>query len=397
MSHAAAERPAISRALGVPETNSSGFTAACHTNASAAEAAWHALEAHGRLTAYQRYSWCAAWYANVSPAIAETPAIIVVSDRLGRPAALLPLGVQTQFGLRIARFCGGKHANLAMGLYDPNAKLTARQLRRLLKTVARTAGIDLFEFLNQPVSYDGFDNPLAAGGAESPGHVHKLKLSRTGEDLLKARVSREARSKLKRKERRLAEFGIVDYRQARDNAEAARLADAFISQKSAWFKLQGIANPFSAPEMRGFLLAAAKPAGPGANPAITMFGAFAGERIVAAYGAALTADRFSGMFSSFDGDPVFSKYSPGDLLLYQLIGMMADSGRRTFDLGIGDARYKSHYCDGADRLADSTLPITMKGRVASLAMVSARRAKAVIKQSPKVFALLTGLRKRLAG
>jgi CelD/BcsL family acetyltransferase involved in cellulose biosynthesis len=72
--------------------------------------------------------------------------------------------------------------------------------------------------------------------------------------------------------------------------------------------------------------------------------------------------RFSGMFNSIAGSE-FRNYSPGELLLANVIRMCCDRGLNTFDLGIGDAAYKQVYCKDAEALFDSVIPITAAGQV----------------------------------
>src|SRR5690606_39534326 len=62
----------------------------------------------------------------------------------------------------------------------------------------------------------------------------------------------------------------------------------------------------------------------------------AGERIVATYGAAISAERFCGMFTSFDTAEDVFRWSPGDLMLHHLVGLMSARGLKVFDLGVGE-------------------------------------------------------------
>ena len=387
-----AERPEASRAL--PQT-SRAATVEVLEHPGPVEALWRELESRAFHSGYQRFDWAAAWYRAMSPGLGETPMIIVIKDAPGRVTALLPLAARRRAGLKTAHFIGGKHANLNMCLFDPSSPVTPEVMREALMQAGRRHGIALYELLNQPVSFGGFTNPLAAlGGRDSPGHVHKLELTADAEAMFMARFSKDARSKLRRKERRLAELGLVECRRARSDTEALQLLEAFFSQKSQWFAAQSLVDAFADPSVQAILRAAVLPA---SVPGVTMFGIFAGSRIAATYGAALTAERFSGMFSSFDPDPELSRYSPGDLLLSAIIRMMASEGKSVLDLGIGDARYKSHYCDGQDRLVDLVLPVSMAGRFAAPLLTLKRAIKAVIKRQPKLAAAAARLRKFARG
>ena len=381
--------------LAAPAAAAGRFSVETFHSPALIEAEWRALEARAIHTGYQRYDWASAWYREMSPKTGEKPLIVMLRNRDDRLAALFPLGLVRRAGIGTAHFIGEKHTNLNLGLFDPDIPVSPAEAREALIEAGRAQGAALYEFLNQPVSFGGFANPLAAsGGRESPGHVHTLALSGDAEAMFKARFSKEARSKLRRKERRLAELGPVECRRARNDAEALELLETFLAQKSQWFAAQNLVDAFADPAVRAFLKRAILPAG---APGVAMFGIFAGGRIAATYGAAITAERFSGMFSSFDPDPELSRYSPGDLLLTAVIKLMASEGKTVLDLGIGDARYKSHYCDGQDQLVDVILPVTAAGRIAAPALALKRGVKAMIKRQPRLASAAARLRKFAGG
>jgi CelD/BcsL family acetyltransferase involved in cellulose biosynthesis len=194
-------------------------------------------------------------------------------------------------------------------------------------------------------------------------------------------MSAESRKKLRNKERRLADFGPVTYAEAVTPAEARCALAAFLAQKKARFAALRIDNPFEDKAVLAFLdAAAAQPLGEGPPAPISLFAMMVGERILAVFGGIMHGGRFAGMFTSFDPDPAVAKFSPGDLLLLNLVKTMCARGLATFDLGAGDAAYKTNYCAIEEPLFDSFLPMTLKGRAAALAMASGQKAKAALKR-----------------
>ena len=67
-------------------------------------------------------------------------------------------------------------------------------------------------------------------------------------------------------------------------------------------------------------------------------------------------------------------------------------GLKTFDLGVGEARYKDEACESEEELFDSAFGVTPLGRPAALAFKLKQRAKRRIKRSPRLFALFRRLR-----
>jgi CelD/BcsL family acetyltransferase involved in cellulose biosynthesis len=375
----------------------------CSTSLDAVQSDWLRLQATGAATPYQSFDWCRAW----CEAMAETggagglefePMIVTLRDPRGRALGILPLGVRRRRGLAVASFLGGKHANLAMGLFDPRAaaRLAADDLLTALRQAATLLGVDLYRLERQPLAWHGAPNPLALLPRQpSPDSAWRAALARDGEATLKALLSRERRKKLRSKERKLAELGDVEYLEARDPGQAAAILDAFLAQKAERFRRMGIDDPFAGPSIRRFLSRAAAPAGE-RPPALSLFALAVDGRIASVFGGAGLGPRFSGMFMSYDEDARLARSSPGELLLAHVIRRACARGYPIFDLGAGDAPYKRDYCPEREPLFDSLLPMTAKGRAGAWALSAALTLKRAAKRSELVSAGLARLRRARA-
>ena len=112
------------------------------------------------------------------------------------------------------------------------------------------------------------------------------------------------------------------------------------------------------------------------------------------FAGAVDGQRYSGMMTAFDADPVVSRSSPGDILLHHLIADQTARGRRAFDLGVGEARYKANICDETIELGEVTIPVTLRGHLFALGAVAAARLKRRIKRDPRLMGLAVRLRRR---
>ncbi len=311
-------------------------------------------------------------------------------DAAQRPTALLPLGLQRQGALRIAGFVGAKDSNFNMGLFTPGVSWSRPVLTTLLRRAAAASGpgIDLFALRNQPLAWEGHANPLAALPHQaSPSFAYKTTLVRDGEAFLQTHLSREARKKIRQKRNRLAALGPVTVVEGGATAEAADVIDAFMEQRAARNLAMGFGID-DLPMLRRFLDRAAGPDGP-----ITFYGLRCGDRIVATLGGLRHAGRFSGMLTSFAAESDIARASPGELLLADVITRHCAAGFSTFDLGIGEARYKETYCPEVEELFDSLVPVTARGHIAAQGEALRLRAKRAIKQSRWAWPLAQKLRR----
>lgn len=352
----------------------------------AVAADWRALEASALVTPYQAHGWVAPFVETVGAAQRMVFRHVVLRDAAERPLAILPLVITRRNGIRFAEFIGGKHANYHMGLYEAAfaAALDAASARLMLDEIASAiGGLDAFIFVNQPTHWQGVANPLAALAAgPSPSGAYKLALVAGDCDgSLRRSMSSHAHKKLKNKRNRFAGFGPSELVRAREPAEIARVIDAFLLQKAARFRAMGVPDPFAPPAVRRFLERAAEPRGDAA-PVLELYSLNVAGRSVATYVGAVQAQRFSGMATSFDMESEVAKTSPGEILLVDLIKLKCREGITMFDLGVGEARYKTTICDERDELVDSFLPLTAKGRAFANFARAKRWAKRRIKASP---------------
>ena len=350
---------------------------------------WQAFETAALLTPYQSFGWLSAYVDTLGAAERMAFHFVSVRSPDGDVLALLPFVETRRSGCRFAEFVGGKHANYHMGVFAPDfaASLDEKGSADLLRAIsAQIGGLDAFVFVNQPLAWGGVANPLATLSAgASPSAVYKLAIEPAGgEATLKRSMSAHARKKLKHKRTRFDALGPWQLLRAKTPAEIDAVLDVFQAQKAERFRQMGVADPFSSVAVRAFLRDAALVT---EKPAIELYGLQRNGRYLATYVGAVQRDRFSGMATSFDMNDEGAKFSPGEILLAELIALKAREGVRDFDLGVGEARYKTTFCDGKDELVDTFFPLTAKGRLFALVARAKRAAKRRIKGSPTALKL----------
>lgn len=363
-----------------------------HTDPQAVLAEWRALAAVAPVSPYQSPDWLIPWAETVGAEMGVMPFLVLARDAEGTPAALLPLGLQLRGGLAVASFLGAKDSNFNMGLFRPGPTWTRQALRDLLaaSAVAGERSVDLFALRNQPHEWEGARNPLGALPYQpSPSFAYKAALLRDPETFLRGRLSRDTRKKVRQKANRLRGLGPVSLIESRSRGEAAGLLDAFAAQRSARNAAAGIPID-DLPGLRRFLDRTVGDGGP-----VILYGLRCGDRIVATLAGTRTQDRFCGMLTSFDADPEVARTSPGELLLSEVMRLHCAAGYATFDLGIGEARYKESYCPEVQPLFDSLFGVSLRGRLFAQAEAGRLRLKRGIKQSRWAWPLAQRLRRSL--
>lgn len=345
------------------DASTAGYSVRVVDDFAMAESAWRALEADSVMSVYQCYDWLRPWYEHVGRHEGARPAIVVV-ERNGSPAFLLPLGVWKNGPLRIARWLGGKLNNYNFGLWrrDDYASIEPGVLAQCLADVAREARVDAFELLNIPENWDGLRSPfLGLPHTPSPSASYVLQLDADFDTLNERHRSAKSRRTLRKKLDRLSEAGEISFGRGTDAASARRIVEATIEQRDQRAAATGVPSVFAQEGVAELLRQTAALEAGDAEPVVdTHFLAVDGV-IRATYVGGVKNGRYSCSLNSFREDEL-TAHSPGDQLLHEVIRDCCERGMKTLDLGIGEMRYKTAWCE-EDPLIDCFMPVSLAGRL----------------------------------
>jgi CelD/BcsL family acetyltransferase involved in cellulose biosynthesis len=384
-------------ARGLPATDRQVVRVEIFNTIAAAEPPWRALE-HGDslATPYQRYDFLELWQRHVGSETGITPFVVVGFNAGREPLFLWPFGSRHIGSVVSLEFLGGKHANFNMALWrrDVAATIEAKELRMVLRQLARRA--DLIKLTSQPLTWGGATNPFALlPNQRAANYGFSGALVPDFDALLRARTNAEARKKMRKKERTLASFGELRFERAVAPDDVRRVLDAFFKQKSARMRSIGVPDAFAVPGVRRFIEAAATEPADGSEPLIELYALSVDDIIVATLGGIVGGGRFCAMFNSIIQGR-FAVESPGEQLILKLVRSCCDRGLDTFDLGIGEARYKNLLCSDAEPLFDNYLPLSPAGRIFAFALAIKAAIKRAIKQRPALWSAVGMLRRMRA-
>lgn len=354
------------------------------TDLDAAESVWRGLETgNALLTPYQRFDFQAAWQRHVGAREGLRPFIVVAYDADRAPLLLLPLVAKSENGVRIARFLGGKHVtfNMALWLRDFAATATTADMDALIQGIKQHCNsVDVLALIRQPHRWMEHANPMALLPHQISTTDCPLMTIAPGEPPA-SRISNSFRRRLKGKERKLQPLPGYGYHLAADDADIKRTLDAFFAIKPLRMAEQKLPNVFADPGIEDFIRDACMTKLAGGGHPIEVHALRCDEEIIAIFAGVADGHRFSMMFNTYtmSGN---SKYSPGLILMRDIIDHYADKGYTSLDLGIGSDDYKRLFCKSEQPIFDSFLPLTARGAVAAVAMSSLTHAKRMVKQTP---------------
>jgi CelD/BcsL family acetyltransferase involved in cellulose biosynthesis len=361
-----------------------------------AEAIWRSLEDQQQFsTPYQRFDLLSLWQIEVGAREGLAPFIVIAYDRESRPLLLLPLALMHEHGVRTACFMGGKHTTFNMGLWDRDfAKAATRaDLDALISAIAERSEADVLALTQQPLHWRDLPNPMALLPNQPCANDCPL-MTIVPDQPPTARISNSFRRRLKGKERKLQTLSGYRYSVAATDAEIKRLLDWFFTIKPQRMAEQKLPNVFAEPGVEDFIRGACTTPFARGGRVIDIHALECDDEVIAIFAGVADGHRFSMMFNTYtlSGN---ARYSPGLILMRNIVDHYAERGYRALDLGIGSDDYKRLFCKGDEPIFDSFIPLSLRGKFAATAMSGLNRAKHLVKHNQALFHMAQRLRSAL--
>jgi CelD/BcsL family acetyltransferase involved in cellulose biosynthesis len=358
-----------------------------------AEAIWRAMENTQRsCTSYQRFDFVGAWQHNVGAREGLSPFIVIAHDAERRPLMLLPLAVRNAYGARCAGFMGGKHSTFNMALWDKEFAATATRadLEGLIAALSARHEADVLALHQQPLRWRDLPNPIALLPHQPSANdcpVLNMEPGAAPTTLL----GKSFRQRLKGKERKLQPLPGYRYHVATTDADITRVLDWFFRIKPLRMAEQKLPDVFAEPGIEDFIRNACAAPVPGGNRVIDLHVLECDEEVIAIFAGVADGHRFSMMFNTYTMS-ANSKYSPGLILMRNIIDHYAGQNYRALDLGIGSDDYKRMFCKDDEPIFDSFIALSHRGRLAAGVMSGLNRTKRMVKHNPALLDMAQKLR-----
>jgi CelD/BcsL family acetyltransferase involved in cellulose biosynthesis len=205
------------------------------------------------------------------------------------------------------------------------------------------------------------------------------------------RVSNSTRRRLRNKERKLQALPGYRYFMATSDEEINRLLDGFFIIKPQRMALSKLPNVFADPATQAFIREACTRKLPNGERSIAIHALECDSEIISIFACVADGRRFSTMFNTYTISEN-ARYSPGLILLRDMIDYYGGLGYSSLDFGVGSDDYKTTYCKEDEPIFDSFIPLTARGKLTALGMSSLTHAKRLVKENPALMQMAQLLR-----
>ena len=324
--------------------------------------------------AFQSADLIRAWIDTIGATRGVAPWIADVRDRQGSRLLVLALGIERRAGLRLLRFLDGGVMDYTLPLLFPASRDLPDATLAAIWTglVQALPRFDVAILDKMPAEADGLPNPLIRLGAvRHPPDGHAMSLGGTPEALA-ARLPRQ-RSRARHRRQLAQAAGSVALRIAATPAEADALLTALLDHKERQLRAMGRPGLRERPGVEAFYRRAAADLVPSGRVEVSAL--TADGTVIAGCFCIVEAGRTTMLLTAYADGP-WERFSPGGLLLDDLIRRSHARGDTWFDFGIGDEAYKADYCDARVPLHRAVLPGSLIGRAVLAGRALLRRGPA---------------------
>jgi len=316
-------------------------------------------------TPFQHEQWVEGWYGSFANTGGVVPLIAVITDAsTGERAALLPLILRRQDGIRIVEFADLDLTDYnapVLGPAAPRSARSARLLWRNLLTALRKVpgGADLIRLRKLPADLDGRPNPLAMLAGAGPCSLNGNLIIMGGDyGAWRHSLERTTRKELERSWRVFTRHAGAGFRLAATANDALTILATTEVQQGTRMESLGlnfILNEEGCADFYRSLVRHGTASGYAVVSALT-----AGEDIVATLLGIRTGSRYVMIRISNVGGK-WSNCSPGRLIIERTMAALHDDGVREFDFSIGNYAYKRRFGVTRTALVDLSAALSWRG------------------------------------
>lgn len=355
---------------------------------------------------YQRIDWIDAQlrilghFENVEPCFVLVYRTDTSPDKQAGEKTLvaaLPLCIKTGRGVRILQWIGDTHSNQMGGIFDAGfaQALDKNGFQALWdQIVDALPPHDLIWLSAQTATLAGIPNPISYLDHEVPSaHTCRMVMfaHHDWKKLLPALRSKKARKMMRNKENRLCSLADIGWRFLQSEDEIAALLPELFNQRRQRFEELGIAAETNEQEYVSLYQDMLNRSLKKGDKLTRMLILTADGEMIAGMVLFQWKGGLYPLLISMTSNPL-RQWSPGDFILRLALEYACSEKLDFVDMGAGDQKYKTAWCNHEVPMFETVLGSTLKGRFAASLIRLALSSKKTIKTNPKLWNAYTRLR-----
>ena len=321
---------------------------------------WLQFEKESFHHSFQKYNWIECWYKNIGKTKLNVSPLIIQVQLNNKNIMIIPFGIRSSYGVNLIEWLGQGQSDYNAPLYSKKIEIKDNEYIHLWdKILKKLPSYDLIKLLSQPKEINrDKKNFLFNLGKKVSEISYSLNLEKTNyKTFYNQFLKKSIRLDTERQKKRLKDRGELKF-EIISGSENEKIFKILVSQKRKKYIHTGAFDIFQIKQYYNFYkeLACNKDFFQFTHLSILKLD----SNVIAAHFGTYSNNVFYYLIPSYDGD-IYSKYSPGRILLLKLIEWCSQNGINKFDFTTGAEEYKSYWTNDRMELSNLYKINTIKG------------------------------------
>ena len=344
---------------------------------------WKRLEEESYLTPFQSYSWLLNWYKTTGLPLHNIDLFIVCLFNESSVDSILPLGVKTAGKIKRLEWLGGLHSDYMMPVVRKESEFIFNDFESTwLKILSLLPPFDVLHLKKQVPRLGGRENPFVNLG-QSAFMMNSYQAIFDGgwEEYKQKKIRKNVLADSKRQRKRLSKLGKLEFIISNNKEDRKKFTEEMFLQKRRGYQEMGVLDVLQVQEHQNLYINV--PTDLGYTGKIHCSVLLLGKKVIASHWGILSKNTFYYLMPAYERGE-WSKYSPGKLLLENLMIWCCKNNIETFDFTGGDEAYKKIWANDSFPLSEVMKSYTPKGNF----YLSIYKFKSILSRIPLIRKLL---------
>ena len=299
---------------------------------------WKKLENNGHSNVFQKCDWNQNWYRTVGKPVHQIQLFIVSVSFENKVEAILPLGILKNSGIKKLQWLGGIHSDYMGPLIGSSSDIFLTNFEAIWSEILSSLpAFDLLYLDKQIPNIGSHVNPFFyMKDSKKISSVHQAHFRGSWENY-KDGISKKVLADTARQRKRLSKLGNLSFVVLSNEEENNLFLEKLFLFKRMRYQEIGVEDVLNKEEHRAFYLNMPSQISQSARAHCSVLKL--NKEIIAMHWGAVDGKIFYYLMPAYFGTE-WSKYSPGKILLEELMLSCHQSGLNVFDFTSGDESYK---------------------------------------------------------